>query len=77
MEDPIIGDLKQEEHGEVYVYAGKAGWRRVVTPEKQWNDLTLEETEDLIDNWFWKNPGDHKYKDLCEAVIAAFKEKNQ
>ena len=72
MEEPRIGDLKQDEIGEVYIYAGKAGWRRVVEPEKQWNDLTDDEIAKSVGS-----PLDEVYLADFRAVIAAFKEKNK
>ena len=86
MEDQIIGDLKQDEIGEVYIYAGKAGWRRVVEPEKQWNYLTEDEIIDELNKrkFDWVAVRSTTYiidspeiKQFARDVITAFKEKNK
>lgn len=65
----LVGDMYQDEHGEVYVYTGSE-WRRVVTPEKQWNDLTYEEKAEIVSAHY---PSVYR---IIDAAIAAFKEKN-
>lgn len=65
-----IGTRCTLDDGTVFVFTGSE-WRRVV---KQWNDLTEEE--------IWKFDKEIQYADVdpvsfANAVIAAFKEKNQ
>ena len=75
LESPRIGDMKQDEHGEVYVYTGSE-WRRVVTPEKHWNDLTGQDLCDLEVTTGWTGDS-HEFEVIVKAVIAAYKEKNK
>lgn len=72
MEEPRIGDRRKDQTGVEWIYAGKAGWRRVVTPERQWNDLTDDEIAKSVGS-----PLDEVYLEDFRAVIATFKEKNQ
>lgn len=38
MEEPRIGDRRKDQTGVEWIYAGKAGWRRVVEPENKIDD---------------------------------------
>ena len=50
--------------------------RRLYAGPVQWNDLTDDEIEEVINCW-WKEDLSSKYSELSHAIIAAFKEKNE
>ena len=42
MNDPVLGDMYTDEHDVQWIYAGKAGWRRVVEPDTKYSDITSD-----------------------------------
>ena len=39
MNEPVLGDMYTDEHGVDWIYAGKAGWRRVVEADTKYSDI--------------------------------------
>lgn len=68
MSDPRLGDKRVDEDGVEWIYAGKAGWQRVVQPDSL--------TDDEIIRIMKRFPTELSFN-AALAVIEAFKEKNK